>query len=305
MRSEGRRYTIRLLLARVLVYLPSTLKRIARESYYSAIDIKDGFLGQRDQFTPPEKLRAFVGSTGVRDFKIVGEEFFKYFVELGELKPHERVLEVGCGVGRMAVPLTRYLNEKGSYEGFDIWAEGINWATKNLTSNFPSFHFKFVDVQNKSFNPKGKLRTTEFKFPYQNESFDFVFLTSVFTHMLPKDLENYLSEIARVIKISGKCLITFFLLNEESTKLIEDKQSTVDFKYKIADGSRTIDYKEPENAIAYDEQFVRVLYKKYGMIIAEPIRYGCWSGRKKCLSYQDVIIAHKQKLAKLTTSKQP
>ncbi len=271
----------------------STLKRIARELYYSAIDIKERLLGQRDQFTPPKKIRAFIGIQDKKDFKIVGEEFFKYFVELGRLKPYERVLDVGCGIGRMAVPLTRYLNEKGSYEGFDIWAEGINWATKNITPKFPNFHFKFVNVQNKSYNPKGKLKATEFKFPYQNESFDFVFLTSVFTHMVPKDLENYLSEIARVMKTRGRCLITFFLLNEESTMLVEAKESTIDFKYKIADGLRTIDDKQPENAVAYGENIIRILYEKYGLTIEEPIRYGCWSGRKKCLSSQDIVIAHK------------
>jgi ubiquinone/menaquinone biosynthesis C-methylase UbiE len=239
----------------------STLKRTARELYYSAIDIKERLLGQRDQFTPPKKLRAFIGIKGKKDFKIVGEEFFKYFVEFGGLKPYERVLDVGCGIGRMAVPLTRYLNEKGSYEGFDVWAEGINWATKNITPKFPNFHFKFVDVQNKGYNPKGKLRAAEFKFPFENESFDFVFLTSVFTHMVPKDLENYLSEIARVLKTSGRCLITFFLLDEESTKLVEAKQSTMDFKYKIADGLRTIDDKQPENAVAFGakNQFAMVV----------------------------------------------
>jgi len=67
----------------------------------------------------------------------------------------------------------------------------------------------------------------------------------------------------------------------------------MDFKYKIADGSRTIDDKQPENAIAYNENIVRTLYAKYGLIIEEPIRYGCWSGRKKCLSYQNILIAHK------------
>jgi ubiquinone/menaquinone biosynthesis C-methylase UbiE len=271
----------------------STLKRIARKLYYLAIDTKERLLGQRDQFIPPKKIRAFIGINGKKDFKIVGEEFFKYFVELGRLKPYERVLDVGCGVGRMTVPLTQYLNEKGSYEGFDIWAGGINWATKNITPKFPNFHFRFVDVQNKRYNPKGKLRATEFKFPYQNESFNFVFLTSVFTHMLPKDLENYLSEIARVMKTSGRCLITFFLLDGESTRLVKAKESTMDFKYEIAEGIRTINDKQPENAVAYGENIVRILYEKYGLIIEEPIRYGCWSGRKKCLSYQDIVIAHK------------
>lgn len=150
-----------------------------------------------------------------------------------------------------------------------------------------------MDVQNKSYNPKGRIRAADFKFPYENESFEFVFLASVFTHMLPRDLENYLSEIARALKTNGSCLITFFLLDEESTKLVESKQSTMDFRCEIAEGLRMIDDKQPENAVAYGENIVRMLFEKYGLIIEEPIRYGCWSGRKKCLSGQDIVIAHK------------
>jgi ubiquinone/menaquinone biosynthesis C-methylase UbiE len=254
--------------------------------------MKERLLGQRDQFTPPKKLRAFIGINNEKDFKSVGNEFFKYFVEFGDMKPYEEVLDVGCGIGRMAVPVTRYLNEKGSYAGFDIYAAGINWATNNI-SKFPNFQFKFVDVENKSYNPKGKIKALGFKFPYENESFGFIFLTSVFTHMLPKDLENYLSEITRVLKTNGRYLITFFLLDEESTKLVETKQSSLDFKYTLAEGLRTIDDKEPENALAYGENFVRMLFKKYGLTIQEPIQYGSWSRRKKCLSMQDIIIAHK------------
>ncbi len=273
----------------------SISKKIALNAYYGVIDVKERLLGQRDQLTPPKRLRTFIGIDSEKDFKSVGEEFFKYFVDFGRLKPYERVLDVGCGIGRMAVPIAKYLNKDGSYEGFDIYAEGINWATKSISSKFPNFHFRFIDIQNKSYNPEGKIKASDFKFPYENESFNFIFLTSVFTHMLPKELENYLSEIARVLKTNGRCLITFFLLDEESTRLIETKKSIMDFKYTLAEGLRTIDEKEAENALAYDENLIKMLYKKYGLVIEEPIKYGCWSGRKKCLSLQDMIVAYKTK----------
>ena len=41
---------------------------------------------------------------------------------------------------------------------------------------------------------------------------DVAFLTSVFTHMLPEDVEHYLDELARVLKPGGRTLITWFLL---------------------------------------------------------------------------------------------
>ena len=45
-------------------------------------------------------------------------------------RPGERVLDVGCGIGRMARPLAGYLTGDGSYDGFDVNREGIRWCTR-------------------------------------------------------------------------------------------------------------------------------------------------------------------------------
>jgi ubiquinone/menaquinone biosynthesis C-methylase UbiE len=244
---------------------------------------------RRDELSPP-KRKIFVGGP---NFKEVGEEFLQYFIELGQLKTNEKVLDVGCGIGRMAVPLTKYLEKMGGYEGFDIVADGIDWCRKKITTRYSNFHFQLVDIYNKTYNPKGKYKASEYKFPYDNEFFDFAFLTSVFTHMLPQDMENYFCEIARVLKKRGRCLITFFLLNTESLKLIDTKLSTLNFRHDVGE-FRTIDKNEPESAVAYDEKFIRKLYEKKRLNIAEPIRHGSWCGRKNFLSYQDIIIAVKK-----------
>ena len=199
---------------------------------------------------------------------------------------------MGSGIGRMAVPLTEYLSSVGSYEGMDIVAEGINWCKKKITPRYPNFQFHLADIYNKRYNPEGKYQSSDYRFPYQDNSFDFIFLTSVFTHMLAMDMENYLSEISRVLKKDGTCFITFFLLNQESTSRIEKKQSKFDFKYQ--DENCRLEVKNlPESAIAYEERFVRNLYEKYGLEIHEPIEYGSWCGREEFLSFQDAIVARK------------
>jgi len=135
----------------------------------------------------------------------------------------------------MAIPLTKYLNKASHYEGFDIVADGINWCRENITTKYPNFNFRLADVFNKFYNPKGRKSPSDYEFPYENESFDFVFLTSVFTHMLPDGIENYMREIYRVLKKNGRCLITFFLLNDESRNLIQIEESDLDFKYPFKD----------------------------------------------------------------------
>lgn len=237
---------------------------------------------------PSRALQDYVGG----DYQKTGEEFFRYFIELCELKPDEKVLDVGSGSGRMAVPPTRYLSSKGCYEGFDISVAGVRWCQENITPRFPNFTFQLADLHNASYNPRGRYHASEFQFPYEDQAFDFVFLTSVFTHMLPNDMEHYFSEITRVLKPGGRCLITFFLLNDDSTMLINKKMGTYNFEYQM-EGYRTVNKTNQEDAVAYDEMFIRGLYEKHGLEVSEPIHYGSWCGRKDFLSFQDMVVANK------------
>ena len=235
---------------------------------------------------PPEDA-IFIGGG---DFQRIGEEFFGYLVGLGGLRPHDRVLDVGCGIGRLAIPLTRYLKAPGSYDGLDIVPLGIDWCREQITPRHPRFRFHLADVFNRSYNPRGRLDASTYAFPFLPASFDFVFLTSVFTHMLPADLENYLYEISRVLRRGGKCLITYFLVNAESAALMEAGRSQFPFKYRRG-GYRTISRHRPEDAVCYEEGFIRTLHQKYGLPIEGSIRYGSWCGRADFLSHQDIVLA--------------
>jgi ubiquinone/menaquinone biosynthesis C-methylase UbiE len=208
------------------------------------------------------------------------------------LEHHETVLDVGCGCGRMAIPLTAYLNKNGYYEGFDIDKKCIKWCSENITSNYSNFHFQHADVKNKFFNPDGKIDPEIFAFPYDSDSFDFVFLSSVFTHLLPHHMEHYFSEISRVLKKDGRCFITFFLINPESADMITQKKTFIDF-FEINEGIYSTDKGVPEKAIAYDENLIRKLYTIHGLSVKIPFYYGSWCGRKRSIDFQDVVIATK------------
>jgi len=257
--------------------------------YFFSLDIIDGVKG-RDSMIPP---RSMTFSIGDGDFTKIGQDYKNYFIALANLQPHNRVLDVGCGFGRMAIPLASYLSSEGEYWGFDIVAKGINWCQSHISSKHSNFHFLHSDIFNKFYNRNGKILAKDYQFPFDNEFFDFIFLTSVFTHMLPPDVENYLGEISRVLKKGGKCLITFFILNDESENLIRAGSSYIDFCHKIND-CLSINENTPEFAIAYREEFVRRLYNKYGLAIIEPIHYGSWCKRDTFLDSQDIVVATKE-----------
>ena len=124
------------------------------------------------------------------------------------MTPSDRVLDVGCGAGRLAGPLTGYLDPSGSYEGFDSSAERIEWCNENIAPHHPGFRFPSRDVHNGQYNPEPRRRRASTPSRYGDGEFDVVVLTSVFTHMLPDDVAHYLDEIARVLKPGGRALIT-------------------------------------------------------------------------------------------------
>lgn len=103
--------------------LPFRLRTPLRSLYYSLKYSVGVRVCGRDPLIPPGSLH-FAGSP---EFKEIGEEFFRYFRDLGGLQPDDHVLDVGSGTGRMARPLTAFL-EAGSYDGIDIVAESIRWC---------------------------------------------------------------------------------------------------------------------------------------------------------------------------------
>jgi ubiquinone/menaquinone biosynthesis C-methylase UbiE len=111
-------------------------------------------------------------------------------------------------------------------------------------------------VVNKEYNPNGVFEAQEYIFPFDDESFDFVFLGSVFTHMLPRGVEGYLSEIARVLKTGGKSLTTYFLLTPNTLDRIKRGESTLLLTYD-GHGFRAVSETLPEMAITYDESYIR------------------------------------------------
>ena len=243
---------------------------------------------------PPKDLQDHIGGG---DFEFVGNRLFNHFLKYGELKPNETILDVGSGCGRLTIPLTKYMNKEGHYEGFDIDLRCVEWCRANISICYPNFYFSYADIFNAFYNKNGKIRQDEYVFPYHSDSFDFIFLTSVFTHMLPKDVEHYFSEISRVLKPNGRCIISFFLLNFQSRLLLDLKKCQIPF----IDSKKNYyfgDEKIHEAVVAYEEDFILRLYSNYCLSVRDPIFYGTWSGREihnneKWSGFQDLIIATK------------
>lgn len=232
-----------------------------------------------------------VDVVGGADFMMVGCEFLGLFVGRCGLKSSDTVLDIGCGLGRMAYPLAYYLHPSASYYGFDIIPSLISWA-QSITPFYPNFDFQLVDIYNKMYNPQGILSAETFHFPYKNAQFDFVFLTSVFTHLTYDDYNHYLNEIYRVLKPGGKCMATMFLLDNVSIRLIANGKSSLAIVHPLKNCMTAFPHL-PEAVVGYNKEDVKNLLDEKGFVI-QAFYPGSWCGRERdWVSYQDIVLFSK------------
>lgn len=269
------------------------LKEAGTKVLWTLQDFRDSVTNSRPALVPPRMLdhnHSFKG----------GDELLTMLKEYADLQPTDRVLDVGCGIGRVAAPLTKYLNDKGSYVGIDIVQPAVNWMKKTYEKDHKNFQFYHLDVHNSAYNPNGKQIADQVVFPFSGKNqFDVIFLISVFTHMYPEHIRHYIKLFEQQLKPGGRVFASMFINDEfakaQQVKAIETKQNIVTRKFV----KKTEDYyapakSNPEAAAAYDPTQIEKLFSGSTLKIVKPFVFGNWCGREGGTSfYQDVVIAKK------------
>ena len=162
-----------------------------------------------DQILPPIDLRAggkhFEGD---KDFVRTAIRDVNRLQRTSGLALNSRVLDWGCGAGRLAIGIREYFPEGRikHYQGVDVQEKKIAWANKNLKA--PGFDFTYINASNSRYNPSGeKMRTLALG----ASSVDIVYAYSVFSHMTEEDTAEYLKLIKNVLIDAGKAFITCFV----------------------------------------------------------------------------------------------
>lgn len=238
---------------------------------------------------PPRFMWPMVG--GPDQFVEQGRSFTDYLIEHAKLTPSSTVLDIGCGLGKYAIHLAPFLKQGGQLEGFDVQKRCIDWCQRAITPRYPNARFRHTPLKNDMYSPSAKASAADFKFPYRSDSFELAFLASVFTHMFTDQVDNYISEIARVLKSDGRCIATVYLLNESKRAGIA--AGTAAWTFSIPrDGCWIETQAPPEAAVAYEERDLIAMFSRAGLSLAEPVRYGYWSETKD--QDQDFLVLRKR-----------
>ncbi len=151
-----------------------------------------GLEGIRGQAYPPELWQDFPASL-LDSFCGVGNPF-----SLGEVHPHEAVLDIGCGAGFDALVAARLVGPQGRVVGLDLTVAMIQRAQG---------HAKLLDL------PQVAFQVAEAEaLPFHDSVFDVVITNGVLNLTLDKG--KALQEAHRVLKPSGRFMVADMVLTQ-------------------------------------------------------------------------------------------
>ena len=235
---------------------------------------------------PPDELLQGVGAG---DFEKVGAETTQLIKQFAALRPDDRVLDVGSGLGRVTWPLAQQL-PRGAYDGLDTVTHYIEWCRTGLGLDRARFRFHWADIYNSFYNPRGVVLPEQYRFPFRDNAFTLAIATSLFTHLSAEATVNYLSEIYRTLAPGGRFFGSFFVLDGYARKAIEEKPTYPLFTVEFTEGM-TGDADNPDAAVAFDSEWLLGAFQRAGFSVLTFER-GSWRRRPGPM-LQDLVVATK------------
>lgn len=202
---------------------------------------------------PPARLR--MGGTHFRkdaDFVEAGVRDVRLLRRRAGLTRKSRLLDWGCGAGRLAIGVKHLLGNVAEYHGVDVQPELLDWARDNLTDAHT--RFTLVDQRNERYNPDGD---ETFAIPTPADSVDVLYAYSVFSHMLAADVAGYSATIAKILAPQGRALMTAFV-EEDVPDCVENP---TDY--------RQLEWKGALHCVRYNRRFFESTVYDAGLAVDE------------------------------------
>jgi SAM-dependent methyltransferase len=276
--------------------LKRTAKATLRHVVHATYDELDR-VRNVDALVPPRQINPNIGfiprrAAYAQEFIASGSRIAEMLASYADLRPAQSVLDIGCGIGRVARALTTVLQPPGQYHGFDVDPTAIAWC-RRAYSPFTNFAFAYAPVGYLNVRGVAPVRGEDFIFPYPDATIDLAFSVSVYTHLSRSVVDHYLAETARVLRPGGTCVNTFFVIDAFAAAAMQT--GTADRVYVDAgDGTYLCDPHDPNLGIGFAPDVIEQLHTARGLAIEFPVRFGTWNRRvTESFVYQDVFVASK------------
>ena len=212
----------------------------------------------------PNKIWGGVGGNSYTGW-VYQQGFFAALVKSYKNQDSLKILDFGCGYGKLA-PASSFLTyPEGYYVGIDVMQHCIDLC-KSKYSSLPRTSFVLSDDLNERYTVK-EFDADSIKKPCGNDwsinsrTLDVVMSISVFTHLQETDALAYINKIYEVLKSNGIAILTFHILQEprKNPLFISEKgNNSLDrifkFQTQISPNWFTSSPELPERAIAISKE---------------------------------------------------
>lgn len=169
------------------------------------------------------------------------------------------IVDIGCGCGKFAHHFRDYQFNgetfRGKYIGIDIDPEMLDWDRRHFDAE--RFEFHQSSHASKVYNADGADEI--YTLPIPSDTVNFVFSSSLFTHLLEREINNYMSESFRVLVPGGIMAMNCFLMDYPPPTM----GGRHTFRHKIGEAF-VESLKLPEAAVAFNSSYLFDLAAKIG-----------------------------------------
>lgn len=128
-------------------------------------------------------------------FSLSGTVYAGRFIQAAGLRPEDRVMEVGSGLGRILTASQRRVGAEQHYVGIDLSYQMVSRARRGLEPRRPPIHF---------------LLASALQMPFRPQCFDVVLLSHVVKYLTDPQLRQVLAQVRELLRPGGRIVLWEF-----------------------------------------------------------------------------------------------
>jgi SAM-dependent methyltransferase len=249
---------------------------------------------------------------GGLDPEVIGDGCVRILDRYLAIDSSSRLLDFGCGIGRVLLSVLKHRPEVGRITGFDIVPQVISFCDAHIASTFQQAKFELIQGRNDHYDrfiamvgataaKSHSLLQSEYA-----SAFTGAYAFSVFTHMELSDFRSLLALLSNLLEPGGTLLFTAFLLTPYSRRSIQQRTTMFPFADAAFEEGGDIfigNMADRLGFIAFDLTLVQQMVLDVGLIMTH-VEHGSWAGGNVYFSpsLQDVIACRKAVAGTLRTT---